>query len=283
MKKTLLYLMAIAMLASCSDNDNPAPEPEAPGEKWAFTGWDLRYSDEDPGDSSFFRVTYNADSTVKETKEWDKGGTDTLFSYFTYFEGKMTRYETKEGSREKQLNTSYFYKDGKLARITRHDDYAPGDAVLSYDTLIYNTGGKLVQVNYISPVQPEYNNKKYFITWTGENISKVEMHRNNNGAYSLSETEVYTVDNKPNIVSKMLKDDYLFKVDGISYEYFCANNVVKVEMTETGTEWRKVRTATITYNERGQVNKFINLNESFSGTTLNSSYTSDLLFRYIRQ
>ena len=280
MKKTLLSLMAIAMLAaSCSDNDNPAPEPK-PGEVWAFTGWDNKFSDED--DSSFMRVTYNADSTVKETKEWDKGSTDTLFSYFTYFEGKMTRYETKNGANAKELNTSYFYKDGKLARMTYHTE-EPGDAVRSYDTLIYNTAGKLVQVDNIVTVQPEYNNKKYFITWNGENISRIELHRNNNGVYSLTETEVYTADNTPNIVSKMLKDDYLFKVDGISYEYFCANNITKVEMTETGSDFRKVRTATITYNGRGQVDKFINKNESFSGTTLNSSYTSDLVFRYIKQ
>ncbi len=74
--------MAIAMLASCSDNDNPAPEPEAPGEKWAFTGWDLRYSDEDLWRFKLIPRYLQCRQHGKRNERVDKGGTDTLFKLF---------------------------------------------------------------------------------------------------------------------------------------------------------------------------------------------------------
>ncbi|MBO9155172.1 hypothetical protein ACFOTA_23380 [Chitinophaga sp. GCM10012297] len=283
MKKPIAGLLALTLFAaSCSDNDNP--EPQKLADEYAIIGWDMKFSDEN--DSSYFRFTYNADSTLKESKEWDQNDNqeDTAYSYASYLDGKLVKLEYKDGfSGTKRTEMSYFYKDGKLARISY---YSNGGEVYYYDTLYYNAGGKLSEMHTKYESSPEYNNKKRILTWTGNNITKVEMHRvdpDNTANYKLESVETYTYDNKPNLVSKVVKDDYLWKVESISFEHLSANNATKVEEAFTGTTNKKVRTATFTYDENNKLVKLTNLLESFSGTTLNSSYTATQVLKYVKK
>ncbi|WP_346319856.1 hypothetical protein [Chitinophaga sp. YIM B06452] len=283
MKKSLASLLALAFFAvSCSDSDDPMPNPEPNKDIYALLGWDAKFSN--GGDTTYYRVSYNADSTVKETKEWDKGGNDTSFTYATYLDGKLVKIETRNNAEPKEVETTYFYKDGKLAKISHYSTQSGTTSIDYYDTLYYNAAGKVVEMHGIYSVQPEYNNKKRILSWNGNNVSKVEMLRNNNGIFKLSETEVYTVDNtKPNLFSKILKDDYLWKTDAVSLDYLCENSVTKVEMTEDGSTFRKVRTGTYTYNDRGQLSGMSHNNEAFEGTMLKSSYMVNIVFKYIKQ
>ncbi|RPD42390.1 membrane lipoprotein lipid attachment site-containing protein [Chitinophaga barathri] len=280
MKKIMLSLTALAMLAACSDNDNPTPEP--PQDVWYLSGYDSKFSDEQ--DTSFIRIFYNADSTVKEVKDWYKNDMDTFYSYMTYQGGKLSEINEKDGGDPVELRNSYDYKNGVLSKVKNWSYNTPTSAEIhSYDTLYYNAAGKVIEMHSIYNIQPEYNNKKYILTWTGGNVTKVEMYRISNGNFILDETEVYTYGDRPNYFSNSLKDEYVWKSDNISFEHLSANNVTKVEMTEAGTTFRKVRTVTYTYNERNALATMSNLMESFSGTTLNSSYTAGLVFKYAKK
>lgn len=284
MKKTLVSLAAIVMLASCSDNDTP--EPQKPADEYAFIGWDMKFSDED--DSSFFRITYNTDSTVKETKEWDKndGDDQTFWAYASYLDGKITTLEGKYGAAgTKETDMSYFYKDGRLVRITY---YSNGNAPYYKDTLVYNADGRITEMHseYADEQQAQWNDKKYLLTWAGSNVSKVDMYRKNpngDGTFQLESTETYTYGSSPNLLAKILKDEYLWKTEPISFDFLSANNVTKMEEVMAGTTEKKVSTITYTYDDDSKLAKLTNLRESYSGTTLNSTYTATIVLRYVKK
>lgn len=263
MKKQLLALASVAFLfTACSKKDNNAQPEEA-----SFTGL-LKgvYSKTDS-----VRFEYNNDKTLSRfTYGWIDGPNNSDvgggIQSAKYANGKLTQLwlttyaeDLKYGPNQLNMEMAYA-SDGKLQKILGYDTEGKDNI---YDSIGYNAAGKIEKVfHYSGPKgQKAVNTQIEFVTWTGNNITKV-VHQYINGETITESTDEYTFDDKENY---MASAGLAAMEDMFTPEVFNANNVTKQTFKRANYP-DDVSTYTYEYNGQKAVKMTLTETKNYAGS-----------------
>lgn len=164
-------LAAVMLAMSCSEKDNPAPETETetPNEVWLVGGYTKMLNiDSILIDTTHTQFHYNSDGTLKGTTWYNPGNADSMWQYSrnTYADGRLVKIEEKDDDKEWVTYKEFEYENALHTRTIYNERVDLGD------TLIYNSAGKLVEVNNYDVLG---NGMQWKLTWDGANISQMEF------------------------------------------------------------------------------------------------------------
>lgn len=178
-------------------------------------------------------ITYNADKSIARLVSTHKTGNESyvVARVPVYEKGQLVKTMFIDSDAAPAVFSSFTYSaKGQVEKIS----YFQGDAVNAYDSLVYNTNGKITARYFFNKEEGQTafeNHNCQLYTWDAKgNISGMEsMGRLNAAAeFVLSSSTTYTYDNKPNAQQSIPALSYIIDIAPANLS---ANNILSETIT----------------------------------------------------
>lgn len=217
------FAVAFATLifaASCTPKNDPElePTPDVAKDNYYLHGYlkQYRYNNTAFDEGSYFKIEYNADSTVRKIIAYSGKSAETGVVYFElpeYLNRQMVKMEISSPGEGVEFKTEFEYQNGKLIRAV-HYNIADVPTLHHIDSLFYDGNGRLSICIFNQPSTRIRDITE--ITWENENVVDLKTYRNEVSDRALLRHYTYEYLDQPNFLKTMAVYDYERHFNAIS-------------------------------------------------------------------